>query len=647
MKKYRITFQPSERIFDVDDNETILDAAMKAGIYINASCGGNGSCGKCRIKIIEGNVLSSHHPKISRVDYEDGYRLACKAKPQSDVVVEVPLDSQIDRNNLPKKGRKPLILKASDLTRRAGKWKQDPFVFKVYLELPEPTGDDNISDYGRLIRELRKIRKKDIFFADLKMLKKIAGLLRESEWKTTVTLTKRSDGYQIIHMEHGNTTLQNCSIVFDIGTTTVCGQILDLGNFNRDISTLAESSDYNAQIRYGDDVISRIMYSQKKNGLESLQKAIVDTVNGIIHQLIKESGVKEYSISQIIFAGNTTMTHLFLGLDPKYIMLSPYTPVSNVFPPVSGKELGLNVEDHVYVQALPCVSSYVGGDIVAGVIGSGMTRSDKVTLYVDIGTNGEIVLGNKDWLICASCSAGPAFEGGGIQFGMRAENGAIEQMRLNSENYEPMIITIGKEKPKGICGSGLIDCISELLLAGILDQNGKFRKDLETPWVRVGDSGYEYVVVHKENTGIYRDIVVTEVDIANLIRAKAALYAGCMVLLKNVGFTFQDVERIIIAGGFGHYIDIEKAQTIGLMPELPRERFTFIGNGSLLGARLFSFSKAFMKEAERISKMMTNIELSSSQMFMEEFVAASFLPHTDHKSFQKVLRKLDLKERLL
>jgi uncharacterized 2Fe-2S/4Fe-4S cluster protein (DUF4445 family) len=285
------------------------------------------------------------------------------------------------------------------------------------------------------------------------------------------------------------------------------------------------------------------------------------------------------------------------------------------------------------------VSSYVGGDIVAGVIGSGMSRSDKITLFMDIGTNGEIVLGNKDWLICTSCSAGPAFEGGGIQFGMRAENGAIEQVRINPVSYEPMIMTVGKEKPKGVCGSGLIDGVAELFLTKILDQNGKFRRDLATSRVREGESGYEYVVVYKENTLIHRDIVVTEVDLSNLIRAKAALYAGCKVLLDNVGLSFDDIERIIIAGGFGHYIDLEKAQTIGLLPELPLERFIFVGNGSLLGARLFSFSRGFMEEAENISKMMTNVELSSSQKFMDEFVAACFLPHTDGKAFPRTLKK--------
>jgi uncharacterized 2Fe-2S/4Fe-4S cluster protein (DUF4445 family) len=639
MKKHRITFLPSERIITVDDNETLLDAAMKAGVYITAACGGNSSCGKCRIKVIEGNVVSARDPKISRADHYRGYRLACKSRPEGNVLVEVPLESQINRSILRIRDRKPLILSASDLGQLVKKWKSNPSFFKVFLDLPEPTVDDNISDFGRLVRELRKVYKKDNFSLEFKVLRKMSGMLRENLWKATVTLTPRNDGYQIVNIEPGNKVLQNYSIVIDIGTTTVSGQILDLANCSQDICTLAESSDYNAQIRYGDDVISRIMYSRKKGGLTNLQAAIMITINGIIKHLVNESGVEKATISHLIFAGNTTMTHLFFGIDPKNIMLAPYTPVSNSYPPVFARDLGLDLEDNVYVQASPCVSSYVGGDIVAGVIGSGMSRSDKITLFMDIGTNGEIVLGNKDWLICTSCSAGPAFEGGGIQFGMRAENGAIEQVRINSVSYEPMIITVGKEKPKGVCGSGLIDGVAELFLTRILDQNGKFRRDLATSRVREGESGYEYVLVYKENTQIHRDIVVTEVDLDNLIRAKAALYAGCKVLLDNVGLTFDDIERIIIAGGFGHHIDLEKAQTIGLLSELPLERFIFVGNGSLLGARLFSFSRGFMEEAENISKMMTNVELSSSQKFMDEFVAACFLPHTDGKAFPRTLKK--------
>ena len=640
MKKHRITFLPSERMFDFDDGDTILDAAMKAGIYINASCGGNSSCGKCKIKVIEGDLISSRHPKIPRKDYEKGYRLACKSRPQGNIVVEVPLESQIDRSILRGKDRKPLILSASDLGQLIKEWKADPAVFKIYLELPEPTADDNISDFGRLERELHNILKKNNISIDLRTLKKLNGILREGKWKITVTFSEKNGFYQVIHLEAGNKAKQNYSIVIDIGTTTVSGQILDLANCRHDICTLGESSDYNAQVRFGDDVITRIMYSRKKGGLERLQEEVIETINGIIKDLLNESNVQKTSVSHLVIAGNTTMTHLFLGLDPKNIMLTPYTPVSTVYPSVIARDLGLDTEDHVYAQTFPCVSSYIGGDIVAGVSGSGMSRSEKITLFMDIGTNGEIVLGNKDWLICASCSAGPAFEGGGIQFGMRAEKGAIEQLRINPVNYEPMIITVGKVKPKGICGSGLIDSVAELFSTGILDQNGKFRRDLATSRVRLGESGYEYIIAYRDDTQIHQNIVITEVDLDNLIRAKAAIYAGCKVLLESVGLTFRDVEKIVIAGGFGHYIDIEKAQVIGFLPELSLEKFVFVGNGSLLGARLFSFSKGFMAEAENVSKMMTNIELSNSQKFMDEFVAASFLPHTDGKSFPRTMKML-------
>jgi uncharacterized 2Fe-2S/4Fe-4S cluster protein (DUF4445 family) len=641
MKKCRVTFLPSERIFDLEDGDTILDAAMKGGVYINASCGGNSSCGKCRIRIVEGNVVSSHHPKITRADYDRGYRLACKSKPYGNVVVEVPLESQIDRSIIKGRDRKPLILSTSGIGQIVKELKVEPSFFKVYVELPEPTADDNVDDFARLRRELRGVLKYNDFALDLKVLRRLSEALREGKWRVTITVTERKSSYQIIHVEPGNEVHHNCSIVIDIGTTTVCGQILDLAGGSKDIYTMGESSDYNAQVQFGDDVISRIIYSRKKDGLKRLQEAVVLTINGIIKELLKENDVDAKEISHLVFAGNTTMTHLLLGLNPRNIMLAPYTPVSTVYPLVLAKQLGINIGDHVCAQFFPCVSSYVGGDIVAGVIGSGMSRSEKVTLFMDIGTNGEIVLGNKDWLVCASCSAGPAFEGGGIQFGVRAEKGAIEQIRINPASYEPMIITIGKAKAKGICGSGLIDGVAELLAAGILDRNGKFRKNLITPRVRQGENGYEYVVVFSENTQIKQDIVITEVDLNNFIRAKAAVYAGCKVLLDSVGLLFKNVEKIIIAGGFGHYIDIEKAQVIGLLPELPLERFVFIGNGSLLGARLFSLSKGFVSEAEDLSNMMTNIELSNSQRFMDEFVAASFLPHTDDKAFPKVLKSLE------
>ena len=404
--------------------------------------------------------------------------------------------------------------------------------------------------------------------------------------------------------------------------------------------TLAETADYNAQISYGEDVITRIVFSRKDEGLKRLQEVVVATINGVIGELLSTSGVPVDQVSHLVFAGNTTMTHLVLGLDPKYIMLDPYTPTANFIPPVRAVNIGLNVGEHVFAYIFPCVASYVGGDIVAGVLGSGVFQRDEVTLFIDVGTNGEIVVGNKDWLTCTSCSAGPAFEGAGIKFGMRAGKGAIEQVKINPSTCEPMILTIGRAQPAGICGSGLIDAVAELFEAGVIDQNGKFDRELPTNRVRQGESGWEYVLSYAAESHIGRDIVLTEVDLDNLIRAKAAVYAGCKTLLDSVGLTFEDVQRVIIAGGFGHSIDLEKAQTIGLLPDVAPEKFLFVGNGSLLGARLLSFSRDLLKETERIARTMTNVELSNNPGFMDEFVAALFIPHTNESAFPRVTEQL-------
>ena len=651
MNRYRVKFLPIEKTFPVEENETILETAMRSGIHINASCGGNGACGKCRIKIREGETRASTHPKIAQWEYDEGVRLACMTRPHSDLVVEIPFESQVDRVALKRRKEPSHILSAMDVDRLVKGWSVDPSVFKKYVELPPPSPEDNINDLARLTRELRKTHLMNDVSVDFRMLKKLAATLRKADWRVTVTIVLTRKGYTLINVEPGNTEEQNYSIVIDIGTTTVCGQLLDLARcqvYRRmegadngtQACTLAETADYNAQISYGEDVISRIVFAQKAGGLKRLQEVIVSTINGVIRELLAMSGIEVELISHLVFAGNTTMTHLVLGLDPKYIMMSPYTPTSNFIPPVRAINIGLNVKDHVFTYIFPGVASYVGGDIVAGVLGSGIFQRDEITLFIDVGTNGEIVIGNKDWLTCTSCSAGPAFEGGGIKFGMRAGNGAIEQVKINPSTYEPMILTIARAKPAGICGSGLIDLVAELFEAGAIDQNGKFNRELPTARVREGESGWEYVLSFAAESRIGRDIVLTEVDLDNLIRAKAAIYAGCKTLLDSVGLRFDDLERVIIAGGFGHSIDLEKAQTIGLLPDVPVEKFLFVGNGSLLGARLLSFSRELLKQTERIAKTMTNIELANNPGFMDEFIAALFIPHTNESDFPRVIEQI-------
>ncbi|HDJ28423.1 MAG TPA: DUF4445 domain-containing protein [Proteobacteria bacterium] len=650
---HQVTFQPDNITVDVyRHGENLLRVAMAAGVHINASCGGNGTCGKCKIIIDKGKVESEHSEKLSDEQWQQGYRLACRTQVIDDLTITIPPESRIDNSALKRKtGGQRHILKARDLNTLVQGLSINPAVFKCYLELPPPTADDNMSDLGRLMREIKKSYKYDRISTDFHLLQRLSQVLRQADWKVTVTLVYNPKGFKLIDLEPGDTSKDNYSIIIDVGTTTVKGQLLNLeecriahsNTTDTDSENLcAEDARYNSQVGFGEDVISRIVHSQKKGGLEALQQAVVADINEIIAHLLESAGIRNDQISHLVLAGNTTMTQLLLGIDPKYIREDPYVPTANFFPPVRALEIGINLPDYIHIYTFPLVSSYVGGDIVAGVLGSGIFQRDELTLFIDVGTNGEIVLGNCDWLVCTSCSAGPAFEGGGVKNGMRASQGAIEQVRINPETFEPMVITIGNQKPLGICGSGLIDAAAEFLLTGIIEPNGKFDRTLKTSRVREGDNGWEFVLVSAEQAaeGI-GDIVLTEGDIDNLIRTKGAIYAGCRILLESVGLSFNDLDRVIIAGGFGQFINLERAIFIGLLPELSTDKFMFVGNGALLGARLVSFSREMMKDAQRVSDMMTNIELANNMKFMDEYVAALFLPHTDTNAFPGVMKMLE------
>ncbi len=648
-REYRIRFLPIDRVAPAAEGDNLLEIAMKAGVHINASCGGNGACGKCKVRIAEGSVASSPHRCLSDDEYGKGFRLACSSTVNAGAVVEIPLESQVDRSIL----RKPAIRDDADAAALIEGSIRDnafePLVVKHYLELPGPNPNDNVSDAARLARGFVPGKDGSEMAVPLEVLGDLGKKLRDAHWKVTVTAASNERFREAVLVEEGNRERVHYALAVDVGTTTVCAQLIDCGRGNSgDVKgapsgnppVIAESADYNGQISYGEDVISRIMYSRKKGGLKRLQDIVVSTMNRLIEDLIGSACVDAADISHVVVAGNTTMMHLLFGIDPKHIMLAPYTPLATAFAPVSSRRIGLKLGGHARLYTVPGVASYVGGDIVSGVALSGMTSRDEVSLFMDIGTNGEIVLGNSQWLLCASCSAGPAFEGGGIQFGMRAAPGAIEKVRINPANLEPMMITVDRAKPLGICGSGLIDIVAELFMAGAIDQNGKFAEKRSSPRIRKGVSGYEYVLCFAAETKIDKDIVITEVDLDNIMRTKAAVYAGCKVLLENGSLAFPDLGMVIIAGGFGHSIDIEKAVAIGLLPEIPVERFRFLGNGSLGGARMAAVSRSFFEKTGVIARSMTNIELSNNTQFMDEFMAAMFLPHTDEKAFPEVMRVL-------
>jgi uncharacterized 2Fe-2S/4Fe-4S cluster protein (DUF4445 family) len=646
MTTHNILFQPANRKAVVQDKENLLRAAMEAGVHINASCGGEGVCGKCRVIIEKGDVDGGVTEKLDKKDVEKGYRLACHSVVKGDLVVRIPTESLIDERvlNIQASPRVTARMKKIDFEDLKEKGLFVPPVEKIYMELPEPDAQDHLPDVTRLVSFLYQYHKEHRLVVDLPVIRRIPDIFRQKGFKVTVTLVRpvnEKSKTHIINIQPGDTTMYNYAVALDIGTTTITGKLLDL--FTGE--SLAEYSDFNSQVSYGEDVITRIMYAEKPGGLKKLHSVVVKTINKIIKKIVDSSKIDVDHISTITIAGNTTMTQLLLMVNPTYIRRSPYVPASTLYPPINASDIGLHLGDHVTALIYPVISSYVGGDIVAGVMGSGMYRTDKLTLLIDIGTNAEIVLGNKDWLACAACSAGPAFEGGGIEFGMRAATGAIEGFSIDPVTFEPMNITIGGVRPKGICGSGLIVMVASMFETGLIDYAGKFNRNFDTPRIRERNDVYEYVLAWKEETQVDRDVVLTEIDIENFIRAKGAIYSGCQTLCEEVGVTFSDVEQIFLAGRFGSYVDLEKAMVVGLIPEIEPEKIIYIGNGSLLGAEMSSLTNRIRKDVVEVTKKMTNFELSETPSFMDKYMAALFLPHTNMKLFPKVKARLESRNR--
>ncbi len=648
MDFHKITFVPHNKSIEVRNGENLIRAAMEAGVHINASCGGEGVCGKCRVIIEEGEVEGGLSERLKKEDIEKGYRLACRAKIVGDVTIRIPVESSVDASvlNLQSTPRRNAGIREFDFSELKEQGLFIPPIEKKYLELPEPSAQDHLPDVTRLVSFLKLNHDEHRLMVDLPVIRKIPDILRKENFKVTATMARpvhEGRKTHIINVQPGDTTDRNYAIAVDIGTTTVYGQLIDLISGE----VLAEYGDFNGQISYGEDVISRIMFAEKGEGLEKMHRVVVETINKIIARIVRKSGVDRDDISSITLAGNTTMTQLFLKVNPRYIRRAPYVPASTIYPPIKAAGLGLDVADHVAALVYPQISSYVGGDIVAGVMGSGLYRTDKLTLFMDIGTNAEIVVGNKDWMACAACSAGPAFEGGGIEFGMRAAKGAIEDFSIDPVTFEPMNITIGSVRPKGICGSGLIIMVAVMFEMGVIDNGGKFNRNLDTKRIREKDGVWEYVLAWQDDTQIDRDLVLTEIDIENLIRAKGAIYSGCQTLLEEVGLTITDLDQIFLAGGFGSYVDLEKAMVIGLLPETDPEKITFIGNASLLGAKMSALTNSIRHDVVEITKKMTNFELSETASYMDHYVASLFLPHTDLHLFPKLKARLDERRKIM
>lgn len=641
MSKFEVLFLPQNKAANIEEGQNLIRAGIRAGVHINASCGGEGVCGKCRVIVEEGTVEGGITEMLSKEEVQKGYRQACLARIRSDLVVRVPTESAISDKvlNMPITRRRTASIKQMNLDDLKEKGLFTPPVEKIYVELPEPTSEDNLPDITRLISFLKLRHDEHRLEVDFSVIGKIPDVLREDDFKVTATLARpvhEGSKTHIINIQPGDTTERNYAIAMDVGTTTVYGQVLDLISGE----VLSQYGDFNSQISYGEDIISRLVYAEKEGGLDTLNEAILKTVNKVICKIIEQSNIYAEDISTITLAGNTTMIQLLTKVNTRYIRRSPYVPACTLYPPLRAPDVGLELGSHVTALFYPAISSYVGGDIVAGVMGSMMYRAEELTLYMDIGTNAEIVMGNKDWLACAACSAGPAFEGGGIKLGMHAAEGAIEDFSIDPVTLEPMNLTIGNVRPKGICGSGLITMVATMFEMGIINNRGKFNRDLETGRLREVEGIYEFVLAWADETQIGRDVVLSEPDIDNLIRAKGAMFSGCVTLLEEVGLSIQDIDHIILAGGFGSYVDLEKAMTIGLLPEVDPDKVTFIGNGSLMGAKMSSLTNRIRKDVVEVTKKMTNFELSSTSSYMDNYVAALFLPHTDMQEFPRLNARL-------
>jgi uncharacterized 2Fe-2S/4Fe-4S cluster protein (DUF4445 family) len=639
---HQVRFVPLNLETRVPAGTLLSEAIAQAGIQFNVPCGGQGRCGRCVVIVQRGKVHRRGSSRLSAEELEQGYALACQTQVQSDVEVLVPPQEAVVRSLPSEKAAATVPALPFECD-----WQHNPAVRKFWLTIDPPTLADNTTDLERLKRELARqygVRELDV---TLPMLRRLAKTLRDSwvegiGWQVTAVLEMGS-----WHQEHmyprlldllpGDRRGRTLAVAVDIGTTSNVVYLVNLatGKF------VDGAASYNGQIACGEDVISRIIYAKREGGLEHLQQLVVGTINGLINELAERNQVDAAEIYAMTVAANPTMVHLFLGIDPAWIRLEPYIPTVNYPQPVRAAELGLVVCPEASVDCLPGVGAYVGGDITAGVLSSAMFRTDKLTLFIDVGTNGEIALGNKDWLVTCACSAGPAFEGGGVRSGMRATAGAIDEVWIHATSREPTYRVIGNVPPRGICGSGMISLLADLFTTGTMDKSGHLNRSLNTPRIRVGEHGPEYVIAWASETeALGRDIVLTEVDISNLIRAKAAIYAGFSILTRSVGLSLADVEQLLIGGAFGKYIDIEKAIQIGLLPDMPWERFHYLGNTSVLGAFTALLCPDMRREVAELAHKMTYVELSADNRFMEEFTSALFLPHTDTTAFPSVMRIL-------
>ncbi len=621
--------------------DNLLELARRANVAIDAPCSGNGSCGKCRVKLVEGDVETIPSRHISDEEFAAGWRLSCNCKVLGDCTVFVPdiasaYQSRMKTADLSSPKEIAIFEDCQKQLKDSGIEFTNAFR-SVVVEMAEPTLDDTMPDNERLtwaIQEALGVEKVDIPFA---VMVKLARNLRENNFRVCVKGELQGDTFLCMELSAPtDTAIVGCAI--DIGTTTVTMVLTDLTTGK----LLAKGSSGNGQIRYGADVINRIIEQGREGGRKKLQDAIVkETLNPIIANLCKTANISTRSILRLCVAANTTMNHLFVGVDAEPVRMEPYIPSFFAWKGLTAGDLKLPANPLAKVQIAPNIGSYVGGDITAGTLATGLWDSDEMSLFIDLGTNGEIVFGNRDFMMSCACSAGPAFEGGDISCGMRATDGAIEACEIDKVTMEPTLTIVGEagQKPVGICGSGIIDIISELFRCGIINAKGLFVREGERVQRDAHGMG-RYVLATAAESETGREVSINEVDIDNFIRAKGAIFSAIDTMLSAVDMTVDCVDRVYVAGGIGSGINMKNSVNIGMLPDVELSKYRYIGNSSLTGAYAMVMSDQAEEKCSELGANMTYLELSTHPGYMDAFVAACFLPHTDASLFPNSVQEM-------
>ncbi len=615
MKKANVIFQPSGKQGDIPLGKTLLEASQTLGVGIESLCGGEKSCGKCKIRVIAGNLSSFTDEEahfLTESERLKGYRLSCAAKLIEDVIIFVPEESLIPN----RVAKKEIVQKPIEI---------HPAITPYFIEMHSPSLHDFLGDADRLKKSLSETYHLLSLHMDPLALRKLSHALREGNWKVTAFVWMDREILDVIPGRASD----HYGLAIDIGTTTVAGYLCNL----KTGETVATTSIINPQVPFGEDVVSRINYTiTHSDGLDRLHRAIIEGLNQLIKASAEEAHISPHDILDVTVVGNTLMHHLFLGLDPRYLGISPFPPVLSQAMNLKARDLGLWVHPSAYVHLLPIEAGFVGADNVGVLIAQEPYKGKEIVLIIDVGTNGELILGNRNQLLSASCATGPAFEGAHITFGMRAAPGAIERVKMDPDTLEVDFKVIGEKhwkskgtKAKGICGSGIIDAIAEFYRKGVIDKSGRFVKDLSTPRLIFSDGKPEFVIAWKDETSIGKEITITQQDVRNVQLAKAALYAGAKLMMKKLGVEKPD--RVLLAGAFGSYIDPEKAMVLGMFPDCDLNHVSAIGNAAGEGARIALLNREKRMEAEEIARKVTYMELAIEPDFQKEFIEAMTLPH--------------------